>query len=65
MLYLKERKMCVRLSNDNTSRNYVRYIMGIKATGYKLSSNKELPAQNTPWLMEYYPVISQTENPFN
>ena len=55
-------KMCVRLSNDSTSRNYVRYVMG-QATGYKLSSNKELPAQNTPWLMEYYPVISQVENP--
>ena len=55
-------KMCVRLSNDTTSRNYVRYVMG-QATGYKLSSNKELPAQNTPWLMEYYPVISQVENP--
>ena len=40
-------KMCVRLSNDTTSRNYVRYVMG-QATGYKLSSNKELPAQNTP-----------------
>ena len=54
-------KMCVRLSN-NTAQNYVRYIMN-QATGYKLSSNKELPAQNIPWLMEYYPVISQTENP--
>lgn len=54
-------KMCVRLSNDNTQ-NYVRYVMN-QATGYKLSSNKELPAQNIPWLMEYYPVISQVENP--
>ena len=54
-------KMCVRLSNDNTQ-HYVRYVMN-QATGYKLSSNKELPAKNIPWLMEYYPVETQTENP--
>ena len=54
-------KMCVRLSNDSTQ-NYVRYVM-CQATGYKLTSNKELPAKNIPWLMEYYPVATQVENP--
>jgi hypothetical protein len=39
-------KMCVRLSNDSTQ-NYVRYVM-CQATGYKLTSNKELPAKNIP-----------------
>jgi hypothetical protein len=38
--------MCVRLSNDNTQ-HYVRYVMN-QATGYKLASNKELPAKNIP-----------------
>ena len=33
-----------------------------QATGFKLTSNKELPAKNIPWLMEYYPVSSQVEN---
>lgn len=53
-------KNCVRIST-NRDQNYVRYVMS-QATGYKLISNKELPAQNIPWLMEYYPVVSQIEN---
>ena len=53
-------KMCCQLSQDNTL-NYVRYVM-CQATGYKLTSNKELPAKNLPWLMEYYPVATQVEN---
>lgn len=56
-------KMCVQLSKDNTL-NYVRYIM-CQATGYKLASNKELPAKNIPWLLEYYPVSSQVEDNTN
>ncbi len=53
-------KNCVRISTDNNL-NYVRYVMA-QSTGSKLISNKELPAQNIPWLMEYYPVVSQIEN---
>lgn len=53
-------KLCVRLSN-NPSEGFVKYVM-MQATGSKLISNKELPAQNIPWLQEYYPVTSQTEN---
>jgi hypothetical protein len=34
-----------------------------QATGYKLVSNKESPAKNIPWLLEYYPVTAQVENP--
>ena len=52
--------MCCQLSQDNTL-NYVRYVM-CQATGFKLTSNKELPAKNLPWLMEYYPVATQVEN---
>jgi hypothetical protein len=29
-----------------------------QATGYKLTSNKELPGRNIPWLLEYYPVTT-------
>ena len=53
-------RQCVQISTDNT-KNYVRYVM-CQATGFKLISNKELPAKNIPWLMEYYPVSSQIEN---
>jgi hypothetical protein len=44
------------VTND-TTKKYVRYVM-TQACGYKLVSNKELPAQNIHWLMEYYPVTS-------
>lgn len=54
-------KNCIQLSNNNTL-NYVRYIM-CQATGYKLTSNKELPAQNIPWLLSYYPITTQVEDP--
>lgn len=54
-------RQCVQISTD-ASLNYVRYVM-CQATGYKLTSNKELPAKNIPWLLEYYPVSSQIENP--
>ncbi len=61
-LSLPEReKQCVQISTD-AEQNYVRYVM-CQATGYKLTSNKELPAKNIPWLLEYYPVSSQVENP--
>ena len=53
-------KMCCKLSQNNTL-NYVRYVM-CQATGFKLTSNKELPAKNLPWLLEYYPVATQVEN---
>ena len=53
-------KMLCQLSSDN-SVNYVRYVMS-QATGFKLVSNKELPAKNIPWLIEYYPVATQVEN---
>lgn len=53
-------KNLMRPSADSTL-NYVRYVMA-QATGFKLISNKELPAQNIPWLMHYYPVVDQKEN---
>jgi hypothetical protein len=34
-----------------------------QATGYKLVSNKELPAKNIPWLQNYYPVSNETYDP--
>ena len=55
----REQALCA-ISTDS-SLGYVRYVM-CQATGYKLVSNKELPAQNIPWLMEYYPVTKQTED---
>lgn len=44
------------LSTD-TSINYVKYVM-CQATGYKLVSNKELPADHITWLKNYYPADS-------
>ena len=52
-------KMCVKVTN--TPGNFVKYVMN-QATGYKQTSNKELPAQNIPWLQEYYPCATQVEN---
>lgn len=51
-------KTLCQLSVDNTQ-HFVKYVMS-QATGYKLTSNKELPASaagsaNIPWLKEYYP----------
>ena len=51
--------MCVKVTN--TPGNFVKYVMN-QATGYKQTSNKELPAQNIPWLQEYYPCATQVEN---
>ena len=56
----KREQELVQLST-NKELGYVKYVM-CQATGYKLISNKELPAQNIPWLLEYYPVSSQVEN---
>ena len=53
-------KRCCQLSLDNT-KWYVKYVMA-QATGYKLASNKEAPAKNIPWLLEYYPVTKQLED---
>jgi hypothetical protein len=50
-------KACVRIST-NKEKGWVKYAM-TQACGYKLVSNKELPAQNIPWLLGYYPVSSQ------
>lgn len=51
----------VKISTD-AEQNYIKYVM-CQATGFKLISNKELPAQNIPWLLEYYPVSKQVEDP--
>jgi hypothetical protein len=41
------------VTND-TTKNYVKYTM-CQASGYKLTSNKELPGRNIGWLEQYYP----------
>jgi hypothetical protein len=51
-------KACVKLSQDKTL-GWVKYAM-TQACGYKLVSNKELPAQFIPWLLGYYPVTTQS-----
>lgn len=56
-------KLCVQLSN-NATQNYVKYVM-CQATGYKLVSNKELPAINIPWLLEYYPAAQVEDSTTN
>lgn len=62
---LSERnKLLCTISTDKTL-PYVKYVM-CQATGYKLQSNKELPAPNIPWLEEYYPAtISNIDNNTN
>ena len=52
-----EQKLC-QISTDN-SQHYVKYVMS-QAGGYKLVSNKELPAKNIPWLLSYYPNTNNT-----
>lgn len=47
-------RACCRLTADKT-KNYVRYVM-CQATGFKLGSNKELPARAIPWLQDFYPA---------
>lgn len=49
-------RILVKLSNDLTQ-HYVKYVM-CQATGYKLTSNKELPGLHLPFLKEYYKVTS-------
>lgn len=39
---------------DSKEMNYVKYTM-CQASGYKLTSNKELPGRNIGWLEQYYP----------
>ena len=57
-------KLLCNISTDTTL-PYVKYVM-CQATGYKLISNKELPAPNIPWLEEYYPAtISNIDNTAN
>ena len=46
-------QLCCTLTNDSTL-NFVKYIV-CQATGYKLTSNKELPGDNIPWADDYYP----------
>ena len=41
-----------QLTNDKTMK-FVRYIT-LQASGYKLTSNKELPTGHIPWEQEYY-----------
>ena len=45
---------------------YVRYVT-LQATGYKTTSNKELPTRNIPWLEAYYPATGDapTTNRFS
>lgn len=48
---------CVAVNNSGTIKNnkkkYVTYIME-QATGYKLTSNKDVPGEYLPWLYHYY-----------
>jgi hypothetical protein len=41
--------------SDDASKGWVKYVMA-QATGYKLTSNKELPGLHLPFLKEYYKV---------
>jgi hypothetical protein len=43
--------------------NYVRYVT-LQASGYKTTSNKELPHENVPWLSNYYPANNTASNRF-
>lgn len=47
-------RVLVNVSNDPT-KGWVKYVMS-QATGYKLTSNKELPGLHLPFLKEYYKV---------
>ena len=40
---------------NNNPLNYVKYVT-LQATGFKTTSNKELPTANIPWLEAYYPA---------
>jgi len=45
---------------------YVKYVT-LQATGFKTTSNKELPTRNIPWLEAYYPANGDapTKNRFS
>ena len=55
----KDYRILVNVSSDlgteEAPRHYVKYVMA-QATGYKLTSNKELPGLHLPFLKEYYKV---------
>lgn len=58
----KDYRVMVNISDKLTDeegnpRHYVKYVMA-QATGYKLTSNKELPGLHLPFLKEYYKVTS-------
>ena len=55
----RNKTLCT-VSTDKTI-PYVKYVM-CQATGYKLISNKELPAPNIPWLQNYYPATISDAN---
>ena len=42
--------------------NYVKYVT-LQATGFKTTSNKELPTANIPWLEAYYPASDGNKPP--
>lgn len=45
--------------NDNEL-TYVRYVT-LQASGFKTTSNKELPTGNVPWLQHYYPATPNND----
>jgi hypothetical protein len=56
----EKEKLCVNMSEcTNKDFGWVKYAM-TQACGFKLVSNKELPAQKIPWLLGYYPVTDAT-----
>lgn len=44
--------------NNDQELTYVRYVT-LQATGFKTTSNKELPTANIPWLEAYYPASGE------
>ena len=48
-----DNKLFMNVTNSKEM-NYVKYTM-CQASGYKLTSNKELPGRNIGWLEQYYP----------
>lgn len=51
-----DNKLFMQVTNSKEM-NYVKYTM-CQASGYKLTSNKELPGRNIGWLEEYYPGVA-------
>ena len=52
--FINEDNRLFMIVTDDTTKNYVKYTM-CQASGYKLTSNKELPGRNIGWLEQYYP----------